>query len=180
MVKKKKWIRALYDIKIIIFCNLFFITFIFFIIKYIMKYISERFNKLVAFDKIRLLKIAEMSQYAFFYVIIAFILGYFTDKIFPKRDEETKTVTLIVETIIQSMVAVITVFYIRKIVKLIPFALKNISNNYVSYNTSEYGGEIIIALVFVGVQSNLLEKIILLHDRLSAKFNLKGHSFISK
>ena len=99
-----------------------------------MKYIAERFNKLVAFDKIRLLKIVEMSQYAFFYVIIAFILGYFTDKIFPKRDEETKTVTLIVETIIQSMVAVITVFYIRKIVKLIPFALKNVSKNYISYN----------------------------------------------
>ena len=79
-----------------------------------MKYISERLNKLMIFDKIRLLKIAEMSQYAFFYVIIAFIIGYFVDKVFPKRDEESKTVTLVIETILQSMVAVVAIFYIRK------------------------------------------------------------------
>ena len=64
--------------------------------------------------------------------------------------------------------------------EILTFVKTNISKNYTSYNTSEYGGEIIIALVFVGVQSNLLEKIILLHDRLSDKFNLKGHSLISK
>jgi hypothetical protein len=60
---------------------------------------------------------------------------------------------------------IIVVFYCRKIVKVMPFVFA-FNSKYRVHESNEYEGEIMIALVLIGVQINLIKKL----DLLSKKF----------
>ena len=64
---------------------------------------------------------------------------------------------------------IVGTFYLRKLVKIMPF-LFTVSFaggrvKYIPYQSEEYGGEVMIALVFLGAQFNFIKKLDLLSRR---------------
>ncbi len=129
------------------------------------KYFEDRWDKLLIFDKIRLYKLIEMLQYTILYIMITIPLSAFVEELFPNPDDSRSSGRIFVEVLLQSLIIVILVFYLQKIVKLLPFIF-SIDKEYKKHKTSEYEGTVIIPLVFVGTQKNLLDKIHILRRRI--------------
>ena len=80
------------------------------------------------------------------------------------------------EIIFQIIALIIGAFYIRKIVKIMPFLFVinyDIDGDgripkYRPYQSTEFEGELMMGLVFIASQKNLLNKIDLISDRLYA------------
>ena len=125
-------------------------------------YVKNRFNKLIAHDKIRSSKLLEILQYGTLYSIVSLFVGYYINKLFPEFDQKNEIKKtkkkLIIEVILQSLLAAYAVFYIRKLVKLFPFVF-SLTENYRPNGTSEFDGEIIIAIIFVATQTKIMHKI---------------------
>lgn len=123
-------------------------------------YMSKRFNNFIAMDSIRLMQVLELIQYSFLYFIVAFVFGTTMDNIFPDYDPKETSGQIIIEVLAQSILTIIVAFYIRKLVKIVPFAFVIKGSKFVPGLTSEYHGDMMIgAIVFVSVQVNLLRKI---------------------
>ncbi len=124
------------------------------------EYMKGRWRTLVAFDDVRLMQVLELVQYSFLYFFVAFVAGSFLDNIFPDYNEKTEWWKVLFEVLGQGILLIIMAFYIRKIVKLVPFAFVLKGSSFKPYMTSEYHGDMMIgAIVFVAVQINLLRKI---------------------
>ena len=134
-------------------------------------YFTERVEKLIRFDEIRIMELLESFQYGIGYILICFFLGVSLDFLFPKFDEETDSTQLFLEVSLQCLALIVFVFYGRKLIKVMPF-LFNIYRplfggksvpKYRAYESTEYEGEVVIGFVLVATQTNLLKKI----DKLS-------------
>ena len=68
-----------------------------------------------------------------------------------------------IELSIHSIVVALAVFYIRKICHLFPLLLN--FEGFRDVHTTEYDGEIIVAIVFFTTQKKIFEKIKILHKR---------------
>ena len=90
----------------------------------LVEYVETKFNSLTTFDAIRLFKIAEIIQYCIIYAIFSLILGimieYFFVKMFP-YDENSGIIRLSGEITFQCILLSLAVYYVRKIVQIIPF-----------------------------------------------------------
>jgi hypothetical protein len=124
---------------------------------------EQRFKSLIATDTIRAMQLFEIIQYGLLYIIISFFIGSLVNTSFSLPDEKEPTANILIEVILQSLLFVISVFYIRKLVKLIPMIIS--VPGYIPYETNEYSGEMIIAVVLVGTQFGLLKKIDILSHR---------------
>jgi hypothetical protein len=124
---------------------------------------EQRVKSLFAADTIRFMQLFEILQYGFLYIFVSFFVGSFLDTAFSEPDEKDTTSKLLVEVIVQSLLFVLSVFYIRKIVKLVPLAIS--VKGFRPYETDEYSGEMIIAVVLVATQFGLLKKIDILSRR---------------
>ncbi len=125
-----------------------------------MEYMSKRFNNLIAVDNIRLMQVLELIQYSVLYFVVAFVAGTTMDNIFPDFDPKESSGQLILEVLAQSVLTIIVAFYIRKLVKIVPFAFVLKGSKFIPGMTSEYHGDMMIgAIVFVSVQVNMLRKI---------------------
>jgi hypothetical protein len=124
------------------------------------KYMRGRWRTLTSFDDVRIMQILELIQYSFLYFFVAFATGSVLDNLFPDYDEKTPWWRVLFEVLGQGMLLIVAAFYIRKLVKLVPFAFVLKGSNFKPYQTSEYHGDMMIgAIVFVAVQVNLLRKI---------------------
>lgn len=117
------------------------------------------------------MEILESIQYGFGYLIVGFIAGTVLDLSFPTFDEQTPVHTVFLEVVLQSLLLIILVFYVRKIVKTMPsiFDLqygKTKALQYRAYSASEYGGELMISLAIIGTQFHLIKKFDFLSRRL--------------
>jgi len=128
-------------------------------------YVENRFDRLSRIDDIRLIELLESIQYGLGYLFVGFFLGVGTDMLFPVYTAEKDIWTVFSEVILQCITLIIVVFYCRKIVKLMPF-LFAFNSKYRVHESEEYHGEIMIAVVLIGVQINLIKKL----DLLSKKF----------
>ena len=128
-------------------------------------YVENRFDRLSRIDDIRLIELLESIQYGLGYLFVGFFLGVGTDMLFPIYTPEKDGWTVFSEVILQCITLIIVVFYCRKIVKLMPFAFA-FNSKYRVHESEEYHGEIMIAVVLIGVQINLIKKL----DLLSKKF----------
>ncbi len=145
------------------------------------RHTEDRIRSLFRFNDVRIMQLLELVQYGFLYFVLGFIFGSSLEMLFPTFEEEKPVQQVAVEVLGQSLIFVILVFYIRKIAKLVPFlfVLKwDLDGNgriptYRPYETSEYAGEITIALVLIASQVNLLKKIDLL-SRSVYKFFMGG------
>lgn len=131
-------------------------------------YFEQRLESLLAMDSIRQSQLFEIIQYGFLYIFASFFIGSFVDTLFSLPDEKTSTGKLLLEIVLQSLLFVLSVFYIRKLVKLVPLAVS--SKGYRPYETAEYSGEMIIAVVLVATQFGLLKKIDILSRRFYKDF----------
>lgn len=135
-----------------------------------MEHIRERTEKLLLNTDIRLMELLESIQYGILYLVLGFALGVALDYSMPTFQEDTKTSTLFLEVAVQSLLLIIMTFYLRKLVKIVPFLFMiDVSGSgktkYKPYEAEEYGGEVMIAIVFLGAQFNLIKKLDLLSRR---------------
>jgi hypothetical protein len=137
------------------------------------EHFQTHFKNLFSHDEARIMELLESIQYGLGYLFIGFIAGALVDSIFPKYDEEKDTFTVFIETVLHSMLLIIVVFYVRKIVMVMPFLFViNMDTDgngkiakYYPYQATEYSGELMIALILVGSQLNLIKKVDLLSRR---------------
>jgi hypothetical protein len=120
------------------------------------------------------MQLLESIQYCLGYLVIGFLFGTVLDSLFPKFEEEKDTWKVFMEVLFQTIALIIIIFYTRKIVKLMPFLFTvNFDVNgdgriikYRPYESTEYSGEITIAIILIGSQINFIRKI----DVLSRRF----------
>lgn len=138
------------------------------------QHIQERIRSLFLFDEIRVMELLETIQFGVGYLVVGFLAGTVLDYSFPHYKEDTSTKDLFFEVLLQGILLAIAVFYVRKIVKIMPFLFvlhTDINGDgrvgkYHPYLATEYSGEVMIALVMLGAQFNLIKKLDLLSRRL--------------
>jgi hypothetical protein len=138
------------------------------------QHIQERVRSLFLFNEVRIMELLETIQFGLGYLFVGFIAGTLLDYSFPGYKEDIDTQTLFFEVLFQGILLAIAVFYVRKIVKIMPFMFvlhTDINGDgkidkYHPYTATEYSGEVMIALVVIGAQFTLIKKIDLLSRRL--------------
>lgn len=128
-------------------------------------YVENRFDRLTQLDEVRIMKLLESIQYGLGYLFVGFFLGVGTDMLFPVFDPKKDEFTVFSEVILQCILLIVVVFYCRKIVKLMPFVFA-FNSKYRVHQSNEYEGEIMIAVVLIGVQINLIKKLDFLSKKL--------------
>ena len=129
------------------------------------EYVEDRVERLIRVDEFRVMELLESIQYGLGYLFVGFFMGVGTDMLFPVYTSEKDAWTVFSEVILQCITLIIVVFYCRKLVKLMPF-LFAFNSKYRVHESEEYQGEMMIAVVLIGVQINLIKKL----DFLSKKF----------
>lgn len=135
--------------------------------------IEERIASLFAVDCVRMSRILETAQYGLIFAIIAFFVGLGIDWLFrPLYPKPTDRVAGCKEPVysklkmaqalglicLQVMIAAVSIIYVRKLGEIVPFFLNLCPEKYVPHwKVHEVEGELAIALVFVGVQTTLIE-----------------------
>ncbi len=135
-----------------------------------MEHVRVRTEKLLMTNEIRVMELLESIQYGVLYLIVGFATGAALDYSFPNYNEQTRTSVLCTEVALQCLLLIILTFYLRKLVKIVPFLFVidftgSGKTSYKPYEAAEYGGEVIIAIVFLGAQFNLIKKLDLLSRR---------------
>jgi hypothetical protein len=137
------------------------------------KYFENHIEKLFRFDSIRANELAELGQYAMIYAIVSFIVSGSLNLIFRPYDETIKTPWLAFEVFYEIVIIVIVVFYMRKLIKTVPFLFEMHwpgAQKYTPYLSTEFEGEIAISIIFIGMQFRLIKKLDLLSRRLYGAF----------
>jgi hypothetical protein len=138
----------------------------------------EHFKKgmldFIRIDRMRLFQLLGIFQYTILYGLVCFYLGSTLESFFPDADEAKSSWTIAVEVLGQCFILAVSLFYIRIFIKAVPaiptFFLHRRTRGHgdlstASYRFSEYQGELIVAIIFIGVQLNLLTKISILAKR---------------
>ena len=123
----------------------------------------NKLRDLISINKYRINEIYEIFQYGLLYIIVTIIWGFYLNKLFPPKDENKSNMEILTEIVLQAIAIAISVFYIRKICQLIPLLIN--LKGYREYKTTEYGGEVIISLIFMTTQKHIVNKINLLNRR---------------
>lgn len=133
-------------------------------------------ERLFRFDLIRVSKLLEMTQYAIITFILAFFSGILIDNLFyinitPENIDTITNLELITKILLQILLIVIVSYYIQKIIILIPF-LFPLTKNYIPSmkNESMIGISLAMTMIYMSIQTNFRNKILLLKERL---FNIK-------
>lgn len=138
------------------------------------KHVKEGVASLLSFDEFRIMEILESLQFGIGYFFVGFVSGTLLDWTFPRFDEDESVGEVLRQVVIQSILLILLIFYIRKVVKIMPFMfVLNFDANgdsktdpYRPYKASEYGGEIMIAVAVIGAQFNLIKKLDFLSRKL--------------
>ena len=131
----------------------------------------ERVESLFTFDCIRISRILETAQYAVIFGILALFAGWGIDQmvksLYPQPNGvrgKCKTFTyrqswrVVGVILFQVMCSAVLAIYIRKLGDVVPFFFGSCSGRYIPHwKVKEVEGEIAIALVYVGIQTNLIE-----------------------
>jgi hypothetical protein len=128
-------------------------------------------------DKQRLYEVLSIIQYSAIYGVTCFYLGIGIESLFPDANENTVTWKLVLEVLFQCILLTVSFFFIRKLVKSIPAIPTFFTNRgelgFAPYRVTEYDGEFMLGVIFVGVQLNLLSKISILAHRVLKTFGFK-------
>jgi len=131
-------------------------------------------ERLLRFDLIRFLKLAEITQYSIIAVIFALLIGTLINKNIPSTlddDKKPNNVLIIsLETIIHISILIIVAYYLKKFVAIFPFLFKWVNKKYIpSYHQeSAIGIAIGVGYIFNKTQDKLDNKL----DYLTKYFNL--------
>ena len=127
-----------------------------------MRYNNKALKKLLTFDKIRISKLLEISQYSILSIIPSIIIGKWLNTFFT--DYSNKVIknkySLILSVLINVIVYVVATFYIEKIVRIFPFYF-SLDKNYKPCLKDEckIGITTSILLFFITTQTALLHNV---------------------
>lgn len=136
-----------------------------------MEHVRERTEKLLLNNEVRVMELLESLQYGILYLVLGFGLGVTLDYSFPAYKEDIRTWPLFVEVSLQCLLLIVLTYYLRKLIKIVPFLFMintGKGTSYKPYQSEEYGGEVMIAIVLLGAQFNLIKKLDLLSRRFYA------------
>ena len=105
------------------------------------------------------------AQYIILYLLISIPVSVLIEEIFPDVDESKPIWKIMIEIIAQMVIMGILIFYLMKIVKLVPFIFMS-DKSYIEHKIFEYEGTITISLVMLGTQKNLVSKIHIIRKRI--------------
>lgn len=121
----------------------------------------NKFRDLISINKYRINELYEIFQYSILYIIVTIIWGFYLNRMFPPEDESKERQVILFEVVLQALAIAISVFYIRKLCQMFPLLIN--FKEYKEYKTSEYGGEVILSIVFMTTQKHIINKINLLN-----------------
>ena len=140
-------------------------------------YFQSRFNKLTNFDSIRKLKILEIFQYNFLGFVLVTIFAYIMNKyLFNKTynyflenhksnvKSHTGFIILCVTTILETFAIIITLFYMRKILLLVPSIPTYINKKFMPFSTIDPIVHITLTFMFMEFLSGYRGKMPLILD----------------
>lgn len=142
--------------------------------------IENRIQKLIAFDTIRKLKIIEIFQYNCIGFVLITILAYFSNKYFFQKTyrhllDKHKTnknkdksylgfVVLCMITMLETFIILISLFYIRRILLIIPSLSSKINKKFKPYTTFDSVVQTAIIFLFIQFLSGYRGKMDLILD----------------
>ena len=129
---------------------------------------SKKLNSLKRLDMIRVMKLLEFAQYAILATAAALITGPILNKsLFAAPHNKKSTSTLLTEIFIEVGIIGVVIYYIKKIIHIIPFFFQSLYHKYIPsyHNEAMIGIAIGIDLVFNHTQTNLIEKINIVTQR---------------
>lgn len=132
---------------------------------------SDNVERLFRFDTIRLSKLLEMIQDGIIIFILAFYLGSVIDKLCGVLDEKMSNTQLWGYIILQLIINIVAIYYIRKVAEVIPFVL-SLNSSYMSNKKGEVDAAtgFVSSIIFVSVQKNFQEKLSLLKTRYALNY----------
>ena len=123
----------------------------------------NKFKDLISVDKYRFNELFEIFQYSILYIMVTIIWGFYLNQMFPPEDDNKEGLVILLEIILQALAIAISVFYIRKICQIFPLLIN--FKGYSEYKTSEYGGAVILSIIFMSSQKHISQKVNLLNRR---------------
>ena len=123
----------------------------------------DKFRDLISINKYRINELYEIFQYSILYIIVTIVWGFYLNQLFPPDDESKEGQVILFEVVLQALAIAISVFYIRKLCQMFPLLIN--FKGYSQNKTSEYGGSVIISIVFMTTQKHIINKINLLNRR---------------
>lgn len=135
---------------------------------------KDLIGSLTEVSMIRLQKILHMSQDAVITSIFCFFAGLGIDNLFDGKTNENLLVASL-KGMLQLIVVIVAVYYIRKLTKFIPFLLR-ITKEYNPFHKSKdgeglVGATIAMGLLLMSTQTNLKKRIKQLVDAMNGKDN---------
>lgn len=135
---------------------------------------KDLMGSLTEVSMIRLQKILHMSQDAVITSVFCFFAGLGIDNLFDGKTNENLLVASL-KGMLQLIVVIVAVYYIRKLTKFIPFLLR-ITKEYNPFHKSKdgeglVGATIAMGLLLMSTQTNLKKRIKQLVDAMNGKDN---------
>lgn len=124
------------------------------------KTFNQKIESLLRFDKIRLYKLAELSQYSILACFLAMFVGSKINKYLIPDYSETESVAEKVVYLMWNLILImVSLYYIRKIVFLVPYLFSFDSDYTVSRGgESLLGFSVGFAIVFGATQTNFRDR----------------------
>tara|TARA_B100001123_G_C15069543_1_gene931044 strand:- start:226 stop:660 length:435 start_codon:yes stop_codon:yes gene_type:complete len=124
---------------------------------------KELIGSFFELNVVRLQKLLHMSQNAIFTAIFCFFIGVKLNSLFEVKGEEEAIITSVSMGLLQMVVIILSVYYIRKLTKLIPFLFR-FTESYNPFHKSKdgeglVGSAIAMGLLLISTQSNMKERI---------------------
>ena len=118
---------------------------------------------ILEFDVIRIQKLLHMAQDAVITGIFCFFIGMGLNNLLPSHEHENIGITGVM-VMLELIIIVLSIYYIRKLTELIPFFLR-FTNNYNPFHKSSKGVGLIgttiaMGLFLMATQSNMKKRII--------------------
>ena len=127
---------------------------------------NKNLERLLRFDKVRILKILEITQYSILAFFIGMFIGDYLDKKLPDNDINDSKFKIVLDVLFNLFIVVVAVYYIQKIIALFPFILGKFKGYEPSKkNESLIGITIGMGLIFNITQRKLYKNVHLLTGR---------------
>ena len=119
---------------------------------------KDLIKSLFQFDLVRLSKLLHMAENATITAIFSFFAGFGINKLFDPKGEE-EILEVVMKGLLQMITIIITVYYVRKLTKFIPFFLR-LTSKYDPFHKSSdgegmVGAAIAMSLLLMSTQTNM-------------------------
>lgn len=123
--------------------------------------VQEELKHMMKVDAIRVQKFLEISQSMLVAIFLGFVGSHYVERLFPQyREEDNKSAwRLILEVCGQSIVLGIMVFYLKKIMRMIPFMFKFTDDYNPSQTKDNMGVTLGLSVILVSSQLNYRAKL---------------------